>query len=137
MSGWFGQWAGDTTGEWFGAGEAPPVVTQRFTGAGGWNKDWGKTYGLERYWAVKAKGKKKRKFKTAEAALQAASAAPVETVEFAGVDLLAEFRALIARNRDEGALRANMAAKLAALEARAIREAQERDDEESLLLLLH
>jgi hypothetical protein len=114
-----------------------PDVTQRFTGAGGWNKDWAKTYGVERYWTVKAKGKKRKKFKTAEAAIQAAATSTVEAVEFAGVDLLAEFRALVVRFRDEGAMRANMAAKLAELEMHARREAAERDDEEALLLLLH
>lgn len=136
MSGWFGQWAGDTTGDWFGAG-ATPEPTQRFYGAGSWNKDWAKVYGPEKGWIVKPKGKKKRKLKTAEAALGVALSAPVETLEFAGVDLVAEFRALIARNRDEKTMRANMAAQLAALEMHAARIARERDDEEALLLLLH
>ena len=112
--------------------------TQRFTGAGSWNPNWATTYGPEKpRFVVKAKGKRPKKLKTAAAAIKAAQSAPVETFTYAGVDLVAEFRALIARLRDDEAARREMAAKLAELEMQAAREARERDDEEAVLLLLN
>lgn len=111
--------------------------TARVTSSGSWNKDWGKIYGPERYWTVKAKGKKAKKYKTAEAALTAAANGAVQSIEFAGVDYVAEFRALIARRRADPAWKSRLAAELAALEAHAAHEAAEREDEEVILLLLH
>lgn len=134
---WFGQWAGNAAGEWWGADETPAVV-QTFTSAGGWNKDWGKTYGPDREeWIVKTRKGKRRKFKTAAAAFKAAEKSAPESVTFAGVNLLSEFRKLIEERRDHELLARNVAAELAAIEMHARRIAAERDDEEALLLLLH
>ena len=133
---WFGQWNGQAAGEWWGA-EDTPAPARRF-GSAGWNKDWAKTYGPEKpRFVVKARGKRPKKLKTAAAAIKAAQSAPVETFTYAGVDLVAEFRALIARLRDDEGARRVMAAKLAELEMQAAREARERDDEEAVLLLLN
>ncbi len=111
--------------------------TASITSSGSWNKDWGKTYGPDREeWIVKTR-KGKRKFKTAAAAFKAAEKSAPESVTFAGVNLLSEFRRLIAERRDHELLARNVAAELAAIEMHARRIAAERDDEEALLLLLH
>lgn len=78
-----------------------------------------------------AKGKAKAKPRTAPVVAPA--------VEYEGVDLGAAFARLA---RDYGAaigaqVANQIAAQLAAIEARARREAEERDDEEAILLLLH
>lgn len=139
MSGWFGQFAGSTTGDWWGA-DATPAVTQRFTGAGGWNRNWAKQYGPEAYWKVKTRKGKVRKYASGEEALAAAAKLKSPEVEYAGVDLGAEFSRLLTTYKSaelDRRITEQIAARLAAIEMHALRQAAERDDEEALLLLLH
>lgn len=134
---WFGQWAGDTAGEWWGGSEAPPVVVPRYSGAGGWNKNWAKDYGPEKVWVVEsAKGVEKR-FKSPEAALKAAERSDAVSVTFAGVEVLPDFEWLLGRLEQQEMTAKRLAAELQAIETHARRIAAERDDEEALLLLLH
>ena len=119
---------------------ASDTPTQRFTGSGGWNKDWAKRYGPEAYWKVKTRKGKVRKFKSGEDALAAAARLSTPEVEYAGVDLGAEFSRLLKTYKSadlDRRITEQIAAQLAAIEMHALRQAAERDDEEALLLLLH
>jgi hypothetical protein len=76
---------------------------------------------------------------TAKAKAKARSRVMAPQVEYEGIDLGAAFARLA---RDNGGaigrqVAADIAAQLAAIEARARREAEDRDDEEALLLLLN
>lgn len=109
----------------------------RVTSAGGWNKDWAKVYGPDRHkWIVKPKRGKVRKLTTALEAFDAIQSNPEASVKYAGLDFGAEFARIAKRIAQENSA-ANIRRELAAIELRARREAEERDDEEAILLLLH
>ena len=113
----------------------------RITSAGGWNKDWAKVYGPERHqWIVKPKRGKVRKLSTALEAFDAIQGYSDASVQYAGLDFGAEFARIakrIAKENSGANIRREIAAHMAAVELRARREAEERDDEEAILLLLH
>lgn len=120
--------------------ESTPV-TQRFTGAGSWNKNWAKDYGPEKQWIVRRKNGRRKKFDTAEdAAIAAAQTPGVIGVTYGGVDFLAEFRKIVSGHRAALAadnVPASVSALLERLEAEARYRAAEMDDEEAILLLLN
>jgi len=117
-----------------------PTSSGRVRAGTSWNKDWAKQYGPDAYWKVRTSKGAGRKFKSGEDALAAAARLSAPKVEYAGVDLSAEFSRLLKTYKGaepDRRFTEQIAARLAAIEMRALRQAAERDDEEALLLLLH
>lgn len=158
MSGqWFGQWVGNTAGDWWGGTDTPPAVV---LGGGGRKRkrvrNWYADYRPpERTWAVKTAEGESRTFETGIEALRASVDAAPREIKYAGVEIGREFAVLAERLRRDHQRHVDteIAAEIAVIELFATRKARERerqievvieaaerarqeDDEDAVMLLL-